>query len=796
MALPAHLKRRGEIVGAICGFVCFCFAFFGESVGRMLPAGPPGVILPIVLLSALAGVLASITGRSGDSEVLAGFAPRVGIRAALVATLVGGAFTVLAATLHSFGIGQPGEAEMQVSFLALVFPASRPVQILLIALLGFPPSVFFGMAAALITAMLRTPPPSTPSGEPAPPKPTPGRSALFVAVLLLSILGYLSPVAVLLIPKPKPVAQVVEPPLPTKLDAPPAPKWRYERPVDFDTAEAGQIFISDRRILGEAESSLPVALSPDGRRFAYYRRGASLALEICDLETLDVVKHIEGVAEPSNIAWSPDSKMLLFVIGGEARRLEVLDTDAGRFMRLPQPKNQRLPEGVPHWLDAWEVLFVQDNNTVQLLNLETLRVRPTEESAKWKGFTKEQQDEIKRGSRTDLPATPRWQMCLQGFVRSFEVPANSSADWTQNETLQLAFQNPQKSSLFVLPPADVRVGDLLVPTDDGSRLVRIRDQQAVVFSFGVRAGQPSCLKIVMPAAPETSLSDALAKKSVCAFICAPLINPLNGKTVGPDREKVKALARVARWEGKDAEFWIEEDYLGVHPGDVIADLHTWEKRRTRAAGALGGGEWFAVIGKMDAETSPPSRTDAPTLGRELSIPFDVRHGAYKVEKIVFADSNKAQPTPLVAAATPQPAPVIAPTPVIRQEPPKAPAQDAPTAIVRRFILAHYEKLSRGDMEGYANDYSDPTDYADRGMVKRSRILWTYLRMQGQYTGIKQTVTSNIAVTPHSSTSFEARCDSKYSQWKDGRDFGGNETASFMVALTPAGPKIVKMRFVK
>ncbi len=410
MALPHSLRRRAEIVGVICGLICFCFAFFSATLGQMLPTGPPAVILPLVLFSAFAGVLASLIRHPADSPMLAAFAPRVGIRAGIVTTLVGGALTVFAATLHSFGIGHPGNGEMQVSILALVVPALRPVQILLIALLGFPPSVFFGMAAALITAMLRTPPPpSAPSAEGATAKPTTGRNGLFFTVLLLSIFGYLSPVGLLLIPKPKPVARIVAPYIPPK-PAPtpaPAPKWHYEKPADFDTADAGRIVISERRILGAADNTLPVAMSPDGRRFAYYQRVNGLALEICEMETLDVVKHIDGVEEPSSLVWSPDSKMLLFVMGHDPRHLEVLDTENWRSMRLPQPKNARVPEGVPHWLSAQEVIFSQDKDAVQLLNLDTLRVGPSDESATWKEMSKEQKDEIRFGSRTSLPENSR-----------------------------------------------------------------------------------------------------------------------------------------------------------------------------------------------------------------------------------------------------------------------------------------------------------------------------------------------------------------------------------------------------
>ena len=108
----------------------------------------------------------------------AGFAPRVGIRGGLVATLTGGVLTVFAATLHAFGIGHPAENGGWLTLFALVLPHARPFQILLVTLLGIPPAIFFGMAGAFITAMLRNPvPPSGASSAASASHSRPARSA-------------------------------------------------------------------------------------------------------------------------------------------------------------------------------------------------------------------------------------------------------------------------------------------------------------------------------------------------------------------------------------------------------------------------------------------------------------------------------------------------------------------------------------------------------------------------------------------------------------------------------------------
>lgn len=385
VALPTQLRRRGEIVGLICGVFCFPFAFFGEALGALLPAGPAGVILPIVFFSTVAEILACMFGRGRDEELDASVAPRVGIRAGLVASLTGGSLSVFAATMHAFNIGHAADNGAWVTPLASLLPRSKPGEILVIALLGVPPAVFFGMAGALVTAIVRAPQCGYGGEAPAKSRTPTHRSALFSALLVLSAIGYLSPFTLPLRPKPKPI--VVAPPVQPSAPAPP-PKWHYEKPAGFDTAEAGRMAIVDRHSIGKIDRALPVALSPDGRLFAYCRSENGIALQVCDLESLDVVASVSLPETPANFVWSPDGKMLLLPVDRSGRRLLVFDTDKSNLMLLPQQKNGRVPEGVPNWWEPQEVLFIAGDGTAQMLNLDTLRVHSTEDSPLWKALAK------------------------------------------------------------------------------------------------------------------------------------------------------------------------------------------------------------------------------------------------------------------------------------------------------------------------------------------------------------------------------------------------------------------------
>lgn len=785
--LPTNLRRRGEIVGIVCGIFAFPFAFSGGDLGAMLPAGPTGVILPIVFASMLAGIIACAFGRSAG-EATAGFAPRVGIRGALVATLAGGALTVLAATLHAFGTGHPAENGGWLTLSALVLPRSRPYQVLVITLLGIPPAIFFGMAGAFITAMLRNPPPSSGvGGAGSASQSRPARSALFAVVLVLSAIGYLSPFAVPLRPKPKPivvapvVAPVVEPP------PPPPPKWSYRKSEFFDTAEAQNIDLSDRRMLGEIAADLPVALAPDGRNFAFcVHRDNAVSVEIRDLETLDTVGRFSPGADPTSFAWSPDSRRLFFVSEQRGRRIAVFDPAENRLYPLPQPKDAWLPDGLPLWWEPKEVLFMDGKKAVSTLDLETLRARPIEENAKWKTLSKEQQDDVQRRLFVHLSSSPRWRMALHGFVHDYDVPPKSQV-WRTNEILQFALFHPVKSYARIIPTINAAVGDSFVSATDGTKLVRIRNQQAEVFYFDTRMPPSLTCRVTMPTAPDSSLADQLAKKALCVFVCAPLVNPLNGKTVGPNRDRVKALGRIAKWSEKNADVWIEEEYFPVQPGDVIADLHAWDERNPKGIGEFGRGEWWTAIEALAATSDIPTLKETPPIDRNLRLIFGAGRGADRLDSI---DASRPHKTAAVTGSPSGPLPT-APTFL----PPKSP--DVPPEVKGRligFIQLHHVKSSRNDVTGMLADYGERIDYLSHGIVDRNFIRKDETGYHSPGTRVLETVRPTPVIEELAGGGYAANYSMAF-EWHqaNGRWSKGLADVSLQIEMTPEGPKITRQR---
>jgi hypothetical protein len=766
--------RRNEVIGGACGLLCCPHVFFVA----LFPTEPMSIVLPMAISGTLAGALACSITPTGEAEPNSDSAPQAGIRAGLIATLVTGALTVFAATLRTLGIGHSTESAGWPSHLSVLFPASLPFQVLIIALLGIPPAACFSAGGAIVTTMLRLPIEASHIGGATPFKlPKPVQSRLFIAVIALSAIGYMSPFFLLLRPRPLQLA-----PAPAAAQRPPtqAPKWRYQYASEFDTAAAARITLTERRSLGEIEGGLPVAMSPDGRRFAYWRRSSSLALEICDLDTLDIVGRVEPDQEPAALSWSPDGKRLLINVQGGSGLLQVFDLERFRLMKLPLPKATRIPQGRPQWFDLQEVFF-PGSGIPQVLNLDTLRMQRLDDSAKWNALPKGRQEEIRRGAAPS--PNLRRQLSFRMAVRRYDVPVDASADWPLGQSLQLAVSDSKEAYSSVQLQVDVNVGDLILAASDGTKLVRIRNGEASVFYFGLRTETPNRFRIRMPGPPDSSLAALLSKKSVCAFICAPLVNPLNGRTVGPDRESVKALARFASWNGVDADLRIEEDYLPVRRGDVVADIHTWQEGRPHPAGDLGKREWFEVLDKIEAD-APLLRSEARLLDREPAGFGLDPDGSGRVSRIA-----NAQPPP------PQPGP----SPLQSQQGlpigsrPPAPISDVEEAL-RSFLAAHHLKSTQGDVSGLVADYGDLVDHFSNGIVDREFIRKDESEYHSPGTRVSESIIARPEFAPLGSNCYSAKYSISFHRVRpDGRWVKGNSDIDLQIEMTPAGPRIIRQR---
>ena len=523
--------------------------------------------------------------------------------------------------------------------------------------------------------------------------------------MALAIVGYLSPLTLWLKPAAPP-SRVSLPNLPFKRSdaivatpphSPPPPQWRYEKPVAFDKAEAQAITLLSRSRFGPVDADSTIAISDDGLRLACCRGSNDATLVVYDLETLEDIS-VSLPQKPTALTWSPDAKRVLLVGGSDQPKLWVFETETRRWLLLPKPVDDWLPPGRPIWWQKEEVFFA--GYKPRVLDLATLRALKMDVSSKWKGMSDNEKAELQSSVR--LPRNARWEMRVEADLQKYEVPADTTAPWRSHETPRLAFGHPQ-TGYRLFPPG--------IAASDGTKVIRVRNDSADIFYFGVSPALANRVEITMPASQPDSLSSALTENRICAFVCAPMINPLNGKTVGPDRMQVKALVRMASWVGTAGEFWIEEDYRPLQSGDVLADLHLWEKHAARAAGDFADQEWFTVLGKLEPDNKMPGLANVKALDRAMDVVLDNRRDAIRVTGFTQRSAGKTDTpttkTPPQSETTGPPA-STARTPTIN-------VQESRASIVS-FIVEHHGKASRGNVAGLAADYAMRVEFMNHGVV--------------------------------------------------------------------------------
>jgi hypothetical protein len=767
--LPEACRFRGDIVGLISGTLSLPLSL--PTFGSLF-SGASRIVLQVVLVSAIAAVAGCLLEK-GRRDGVTTFAPRVGVRASIVASIVGSSLVVLAVTLSALGIGHAFVGELRVSIFALMLPQGRAFQILIVALLSIPPAIFFGATSSILAAM-RWVSAAEGQGRKSAEQRLAG-SPLAASIWMISIAGLLSPFSLALRPKPAPKA-AASPILAALAAAPvPPPKWRYQKPQAFDTAQAKQVAVTDVRHFGGVEGALPVALSPDERLFAYFTRSSRPAIEIRDLDDLDVVARSELPDEPISLAWSPESTRLLIQTGGTHRRLHVIRLGAPELVTLPQPVGFRIPEGRPEWIEGDAIAFWL-GTAPALVSLDTLRPVDIESSSRW-GEIRKKRENGKGAGSTRLPANPRWEMEPALSIQTYEFQANGAS--MVDGGLHLAVSDQDRSCRHTFPQIDLKIGDLLVGTRDGSKFLRIRDGNAAVFYFGIRDDPMTKIDVSMPSAPDASMREPVAKMNACAFVCAPLVNPLNGETIGPDRTRVKGLARFKSWSEKKAELWVEEGYLPVSQGDVIADFHTWTERRPQLVGELGKSEWFAVIDKMGPGHAP-SRSEAAGLDRQLAAVLDNSSGADRLAKMVpLKQQSVSTPTQTIPSQLPVPDPAGIPPQIESQ--------------IRAFITLHHTKSSRNDIEGLVADYADRVDHFDNGFVDKAFIR----KDESAYHALGTRVTERIIVEPKLSridtVTFDASYSISFLRLQGQRWTSGDSDLELRIILGNTGPQIIRQR---
>jgi hypothetical protein len=536
-----------ELVGIVCGLMIFSAWPCLELI--LLKAG--WALVGIAVIAGVAGFI--VAARAGQ------FSP--GMERRVRRGAWAGFFAVMVA------------AACLVFMTRLKFGGHASLRAILVAVASVMPAIIVGTFAAGGGAYLLQ------SREVPIPEPVPGANDLPRAARLTIRAGIFGALLVALvsplIPESPKVTQVTMPPAtkeeePVRPLPPPREPFKYTMPEALKTASPVSWSVRGQREVGPLRSDRGLALSRTGSFLAGLESDGRIV--VYDLDS-DIVRRMSPLPSAVlQLAISPDSKRLFVVLEGDPRKVGVMDMETESFIALPQPKKHAVPDSQVSWWKDQGVVFLTDPKNPLMLDLEWLEFNPA-------NLTSGEIEQMNQEVALELPKNDRWSFAVGSRVISAELPeVEGTRDWQWRAEDQLIMTDRIHASRRTFGELGIRSNDRLFGTMDGARILQIRDGRLTAFYFQTGPVPPLRWKITLPHSPDKmrekdSAMRALAQGELSLLMYAPLINPLNDRTIGPDRERPKAVLRFLRWEGLEAEVWIEAGTTSYSPGDVLADVH-------------------------------------------------------------------------------------------------------------------------------------------------------------------------------------------------------------------------------
>ena len=559
----------------------------------------------------------------------------------------------------------------------------------------------------------------------------------FRAVHLLyvaCVLALLSPFVPGLLKEPPPPGKSVVATAPTSAPKraaepapPPPPSFKYEKPDGFDAAPATRITVSHVKPLDGVDLEQPALLSPDGRKLAYHRRNQPFPLlTILDLDTFTELARIELGTEIDSAAWSPDSTRLAAVFqSDDSRYMGIIFPEQRGVVPLPRPESPRISRGVLTWPDEKEVVIHADDKKTLALNLDTLTLRSLDEAPFFRALSDPQKGRIKT---RPVAASPK----NANRALAFEWSLNAAGPrWMGGDLIFLAGGQPRivasdsaHAARVHLSHPDIRKAQVMF-TPDGTKVVILHPQESAVLYLGLREAPKTVLRLDMRHKPEDfpqseAIKNAISEKRLCAFIYAPLINPLNNAVIGANTSSLHALVRFQSWNANTAEVWIQDEFRPVEKADVVSIFHTWDKRQFVPLNEGAAADWWTPVGTDGdtALTAIPATASAPAVEFGPAVESEARASGLIVqdERKAMADKsdlpkpqNQVEPTTFTPPPSP---PAVNPAP----QPGRFSDKD-----VVNFINFHHQKSSNRDITGLMNDYADWVQHYNDGIVERAYV---------------------------------------------------------------------------
>jgi hypothetical protein len=460
-----------------------------------------------------------------------------------------------------------------------------------------------------------------------------------------------------------------------------------------------------------------------------------------------------------------------------------------------------VPDGTPFWWKDTKVLIVQNQDRL-MLNLDNLEIDDAAQDEEWKSLDPLIQQKVTREVVPALMDKAQWQWEVRRFIRRSELPEIAGqSQWPLTLERCLTISHPLLDCMTVFPALDVKEGERLCSTRDGSVVLRPLGGVLHLYYFDVEPLPDLVWKIVMPHSPEEGehakeLTRALEAGQLAALVYRPMINPLNQKMVGPLREEALGVLRFLEWKGKEATVYLWQRRSPIKEGDIIADvcsltdepegelltLNTPHRWWTSLPAANGGSltppktssrdQQTSVVQKREREetTVKVAREEAERRKREEDEAASARMSAEKtaaMEAERKAAAEKAASTDLVA-------------PKLKD-------------LVVRFVAAHHKKSLDGDVQGMVADYADRVDYFTNGVVDRAWILRDEATYHNSHFMFEERIMGDMKVT-HATQGdgYEAAYDLRVQAENMGtrKPVGGVFSVKMVITHTSEGMRII------
>ncbi len=572
---------------------------------------------------------------------------------------------------------------------------------------------------------------------------------------------------------------------PTPAVAPPPPQPRYVKPEGFDSANAWKRIVSHEDAIPNADAKSPAELSHNERQIAFVARERG--------EHQLVVRHLYDPGPDYSLtvdggiaamAWSPDDKRIIF-LSSVSGAIWVCVPESNKLIRLPIPV---LDRGQRHGLVWWReesVVVYPSRGDPGILSLDSLRIATAAKDPEWAKLTEDERTRIGQEAFTPgMEKTPMAQFAFIGGIGDAsrvlalndEESLYTSLAATAEHGFTSAFPNRDGTMFFLMEPERLRI-----------LYMGLRKSPSLRFIAESKGDFPAV------AAAKT----ALEQRSVRAVVVAPIINPLNGKTVAGDPKTIKGYARFIAADDKTCTVWIEQERQPIREGDVLMMLSAIQDGDEYSISP----DWWAVIKAADDNQSIPRRAEAATLlpsgTRDLRpLPEPAPPPAQKPTTTQATAGTPFPPQPAPQAAPPPKPPAPLSTTARSQSPDPTPQTPklADEERLRQFIVEHSARFSRGDLENVVSGYGAAIDLGPGKSMSREEFGEMLRRNRAGATTFTETPVPPIEVTRLSgsrfSLSYVARIEisgpSKPKQIAE-------VLMDLEVLLTNQGPKIVKQR---